>query len=291
MARGLYRRLSPWFTAGPMAPVLAGFNTAAVWLELAVEAQLDRLYTLRHGRHQSVPASEVTFVVKTFERPQCLARLVRSARQWFPEVPIIVVDDSRYPWAPEGVQHVVLPYDSGVSAGRNAGLELVGTPYFLQLDDDFVLYRHTDIVGALERMSRYPTIDIIAGDIVNLPLHRLRGDSECPLYRKSVQPILPSGFPIEDMVVRYRPVNFFLGRTKRVRLVGWDPEIKRLDHGDFFTRAYGVLLSVYWPGLICLHIRTLFDRRYTAKRMDLGSDTRVLARRYYGDGGATSSYE
>ena len=35
-----------------------------------------------------------------------------------------------------------MPYDSGISAGRNEGLRHVTTKYVLLLDDDLVFFRH-----------------------------------------------------------------------------------------------------------------------------------------------------
>ncbi len=42
-----------------------------------------------------------------------------------------------------------------------------------------------------------------------------------------------------------RVPQFFIAPTERLRLVQWDENLKRVDHNDFFTRAYGVLLTVH----------------------------------------------
>ncbi len=57
--------------------------------------------------------------------------------------------------------------------------------------------------------------------------------------------------------------------------------IKRLDHADFFTRAKGVLTTVFDPSFKVLHARTPFDKAYMEKRMDLESDRKVLWQKYY----------
>jgi len=66
-----------------------------------------------------------------------------------------------------------------------------------------------------------------------------------------------------------------------LKLVGWDERIKRLDHADFFTRAKGVLVTVYNPEFKILHAQTPFDRHYLSKRYDLGQDRLVLRMKYY----------
>lgn len=88
--------------------------------------------------------ADVTFLVKTHERPQCLRKLLLSLRTQFPRTRVIIADDGRvslrHQLNDELVTVLTLPYDVGLSAGRNALLERVETTYFVTLDDDFVLY-------------------------------------------------------------------------------------------------------------------------------------------------------
>jgi hypothetical protein len=74
--------------------------------------------------------------------------------------------------------------------------------------------------------------------------------------------------------------NFIIGRAERVRLVDWTPSLKRLDHADFFTRAKGVLTTVFNAHLKCLHAQTPFAREYMAYREDFLLDNAVLQHRY-----------
>ena len=53
-----------------------------------------------------------------------------------------------------------------------------------------------------------------------------------------------------------------------------------MDHADFFTRALGVLTTVFNPDLRCLHARTPFDAEYMSKRMDLADSLQALEGRY-----------
>ena len=81
--------------------------------------------------------ANLTAIIKTFERPRALDRLIRSIRRDYPDLPIIVGDDSFHPYRRTDVEYLRLPPDIGASAGRNAMLHRVQTPLFLQLDDDF----------------------------------------------------------------------------------------------------------------------------------------------------------
>lgn len=86
--------------------------------------------------------ADVTFLVKTHERPQCLRKLLDSLRRHFPTAPVLVADDGRIALRHRPDDHtqlVALPYDVGLSAARNALLQRVQTRFFVTLDDDFVL--------------------------------------------------------------------------------------------------------------------------------------------------------
>jgi hypothetical protein len=62
---------------------------------------------------------DITAVIKTFERPNELDRVIQSLRGFYPDLKIIVTDDSRIPYPRNDVDYHVMPYDSGLSAGRN----------------------------------------------------------------------------------------------------------------------------------------------------------------------------
>jgi glycosyltransferase involved in cell wall biosynthesis len=245
---------------------------------VTVELALDRAVATS-SPDQSLDR-ELTVVVKTFERPTIIARLVASIRTRYPTLPIIVVDDSREPRAIAGVETVVLPYDSGVSAGRQAGLDRVRTPFVMVLDDDFVFFRGTDLAAGLRRIAAQPRIDILGGQLIDLPLLRRRRPPIGQIFATDATPLLPIGSTLDGLTICDKVANFYIARTERLRLVGWDAVLKRVDHADFFTRALGVLVTAFDPGLRCLHVQTPFDAAYMAHRMNVTQDQIVLAARW-----------
>ena len=222
---------------------------------------------------------EVTAVVKTFERPHTLRRLVGSIRQRYPNLRIVAVDDSRKPTQLPGVETIVMPYNTGISAGRQQALDRVTTRYFLLLDDDHVFYRHTTLERALSIAESHPEIDIMGGDEILLPLYSPSRFPEGEVYPTRppthAHPSRIAGLPVCDKVP-----NFFLGRTERLRLVGWDAELKLLEHNDFFARARGILTTVFNGSFRVLHARTPFDIQYMDRRLDFESSLNVLLERY-----------
>ncbi len=223
---------------------------------------------------------QLTAMIKTFERPATLRRLVDSIRLRYPTLPIVVVDDSERPAPLEGVETVVLPFDSGVSAGRQAGLERVRTPYLLVLDDDFVFMRRTELAPSLAKLVRNERIDILGGQLIDLPSLRRRKPVNGQIFATSTQPIAPIGSLIEGLPVCDKVTNFYLARTERLKLVGWHPDLRRIDHADFFTRAQGVLVTAFDRDLIGLHVQTPFDRAYMSHRMNIEHDRIILAARW-----------
>lgn len=208
--------------------------------------------------------ADVTCLVKTFERPWCLRRLLDSIYRLYPHVKSVVVDDSKQPYAtPMCQQHFAgrpirvyeLDYNVGISAGRNYGLERIETPYFVLLDDDYVFHATTDILRLLAHVR--DGADIAGGAVLNY-----------------VCPSPPSVWFWVGHFVRYRTVLicepaprnthvqsvdampcFFLARAESVKGMGaWDSDLKIIEHYDFFLRARAAALRmVYDPSVAIEH--------------------------------------
>ena len=258
-------------------PVLAVGYEVLVKFQLVVERLLDALLS---RAVQAPELDDVTVVIKTFERPAKLQRLVNSIKRFYPDLVLVVVDDSGQPTRLTGVATVVLPYDSGVSAGRNAGLARVETNYVFILDDDYVFNRHTDVLDALKKLSSNPAIDILAGQEIYLPLRHSPDYSKGKLYPTERVPLIPQGTLIDGLPVLKKVPNFYIGRTEKVRQVGCDDELKRVDHADFFTRAVGLLVCVQDVSFRVLHYPTYFDKRYMGVKRDVERDRVRLAKKY-----------
>lgn len=264
---------------GGFRPFAAPLYSGLVALELWIERMLDALDRPEPSPRAALRGN-LTVLIKTFERPNVLKRLLASITRFYPELPTVVVDDSRAPSRLEGVLMVTMPYDSGISAGRNEGLRHVETKYVLLLDDDFVFFRHNGLGPALDSMEQNPEIDIMGGEVIDLPLFRAQRVPRDGLFPTSAVPARPLGSFISGLTVCAKVPNFFVARTARLRLVPWEPRLKRMEHADFFTRALGVLTTVFNPRLKCLHAPTPFDRAYMSKRLDLAEASALLAERY-----------
>jgi GT2 family glycosyltransferase len=192
-----------------------------------------------------VELSKVTAVIKTFERPKCLDRLVRSLQRYYPQMPIMVGDDSFNPHPRRDVDYTKLPSDMGLSAGRNALLARVRTPYFLLLDDDLEIRRTTTLEHLLAPVAD-DSLDIAAGDYLRCkrkfglftrrrpqPYHGTFLLEKNRLQLVAGARSQANGFEWCDLVH-----NFFVARTSRIRdLGGWNAELMLDEHEEFFLRA------------------------------------------------------
>jgi GT2 family glycosyltransferase len=200
----------------------------------------------------------VTVIMKTFHRPITARRAVDHLRRFYPEIRLLVADDSREDLAFEhpDAEVVRLPFDSGLSRGRNALLERVETEFFLLMDDDNWFSRQTRL-GLMLAILERERFDILACHVYLrrhterlFPKRKLGGfflnlrleDGTFAMIEECHQKT--RAWRVCDLVE-----NFFLARTQRVRdLGGWDDRLKIAEHTDFFLRAKRAGLKVgYTP--------------------------------------------
>jgi glycosyltransferase involved in cell wall biosynthesis len=194
----------------------------------------------------------LTITVKTFKRPKTLLTLLQSIRSFYPDIPILVADDSE-PHEIVSTQKALrkfkkvdyfeLPFDSGLSAGRNHLISQVSTPLVMVLDDDTVFGEMTRVEYALDVLNRFSSINLVAGwyepEIFygSLVVEDGRLIRDLHICRKIVDTC-----PLFDFVA-----NMFIAKTESVASVLWDPELKIQEHMDFFWRARGNMNVTYLP--------------------------------------------
>ena len=200
---------------------------------------------------------QTTFVIKTFERPTKPVALVKSIEKFYPKVPIIIIDDSKNPlkkkWAPH-IQYIHTEYDIGLSEGRNRGVKLVKTKYFVLLDDDFEFTEETKIETFIRLLEKYD-FDLIGGKLCNEGLHDWQYTGFLKIYREIFYACIYKE-PIDSYDAIYVDfvINFFLAKTDVIQKNLWDPELKLNEHGDFFLTLKDNNVKVgYTPHVVINH--------------------------------------
>lgn len=244
---------------------------------------------------------DTTIIIKTFERPRNLERLLHSIFAYYPDIDIIVADDSKNArgnkevtcskWRNRRLTYMDLPYDIGLSAGRNAALDIVATEYFLLCDDDFVFNEKTDIMQ-LKQSLETENVDLVGGvlfetklyksallnfimrrwiallfDIgfsVKLPIKKIL----CGHFQFNAQTLtIESCKDIEhELLISDMTFNFFLARTQIREHVRWRDELKLLEHLAFFYDFKQAGLSLLVSTTVGVnHLRDM-GIRYRAQR-------------------------
>jgi glycosyltransferase involved in cell wall biosynthesis len=196
---------------------------------------------LRAGKHPRM-RSEVSIIIKTFERPRILDRLLKSILSSpAAECGILIADDSLRPAASDlfgrkNIQYFKLPYDSGLSYGRNFLVERVVTPYCVLLDDDFFFIAATRLDIFLD-IVKHRGFDLAAGKYdgpqwgPGCGLLERNGD-DLSIRMGAAPRSTFNGLPVYDFTN-----NFFLAKTATLRDVPWDNRFKIYgEHTDFFLR-------------------------------------------------------
>lgn len=190
------------------------------------------------------------FLVKTFERPKALSRLLYSIRKYYPQVTTLVADDSsnetqdRNDRIIRGIQDLGLPvehhnlaHNSGLSFGRNYLVGAAETEQVALLDDDFQITGATDI-SLMRRHVTGGTYDIVGGSLYT---DGLRGHFEGFLSITGDRPHRVLKFsPLEQFHHHQQcdiVLNFLVARRDVLRSVQWDNNLKLVEHTEFFIRC------------------------------------------------------
>ena len=222
-------------------------------------------------------AGDFTFIIKTLLRPRCVNRLIDSIQSRYPASPILVADDSPTPISREGVKVFHLPYDCGVSYGRNYLVERVNTPFFVCCDDDVVVTEHTQLDRLLGPL-REKTFDLVASYFMN---GSTRFVWEGIFERRGDVLVFRAGDRGQVAgVYRYDMChNFFVASTAKVRELRWDDELKVGEHTDFFLRALGALRVGVDPLTSILHLPET-PQEYLSFRCRLGEFRNIFMKKH-----------
>ncbi|XP_002741838.1 beta-1,4 N-acetylgalactosaminyltransferase 2-like [Saccoglossus kowalevskii] len=242
-------------------------------ISINVLTQRLRMPKLYDPRLDGDISNKVTVVSKTFERYDCINKLILSVNKYYPNMSILVADDSRVKQQLNGtnVKHFHMPFLEGLGAGKNLLVSQVRTKYFLWTDDDFVFINETILERFVEKLES-PTaeLDLVAGYVMDnrgmvsdtidndiwkwVSYRREEDGSGC--IRRTDSPF-PYGNVKEFKNCNYKDVtpDFFLAKTEAVRKVGFDPEFERISHREFFIDGIGYLKIAQCDDVVILHDR------------------------------------
>lgn len=269
-----------------MAVILSAMNHGIVFLQMLF-LKIKWLLTGRRKPNQEevqLVKEQVTFVYKSFERQKMAKRLYKNIQSYYPGVKVIIADDSLKPLdlIDEPLEVIQLPFNSGLSAGLNRALERVTTPFVIRMDDDELLTPYARFHEQLNFLLAHEEVDLVGILPLNLPQCQRLQKAALPYYKQSMREapkklIIPHLTEIDEThVVVGKAPNIFIARTEKIREVGYDDNIRMIDHNEFFCRAAGNLVSTLDPTSYVLHYHNWFDRHYQKYRSDYKGDQRYI---------------
>ena len=205
---------------------------------------------------------DVTIIIKTMNRYICLKPLLKSILKKYPDIPILIGDDGiktckrevERDFPQKNIKFYELPYDCGLSKGRNFLVNKVKTNYFCLCDDDFVFEKKTDLEEAL-MMIKEKDLDILGGYIRNYKIVTSWKDYLIRFAQRILHYELPTNYIASmkekdhilsiDYRIKDFPeyeetdvvLNFFIAKTDTIKRNPWDEDLKLQEHTAFFYVA------------------------------------------------------
>jgi len=227
---------------------------------------------------------ELTFIVFTTLRPDCLRGLLHSLRKYYPDVPVAIADDSPIPY-PEvaeeysGITYRTFPDNLGSGMCYNHLIDNeVKTPFVALLDDDYIFTPQTRIEKLLN-FCQMGIADFVGGG-VHIRSNNLLTNYVGNLWieERDKGRVLMFGRldNLKPTTCDIMP-NFWVTRTDTLRSIRWDERLKLCRHQDFFLRVIGYTpesgtereqknICFYDPSVIVSHCHNQIPPAYHEKR-------------------------
>lgn len=250
-------------------------------------------------------------LIKSFLRFLSLGKLVRSIIKYYPDVTVHIADDS----VPEEDlnlniyhqatlrdalaqrEHILklvagrpnihfhnLPFDTGLSAGRNFLVKQVKAPYFLIMDDDFVVTKQTKLDRLYSVVSSGSKTILAGGTVMDygkspkIPGEIIvKNDKFIRIpYGKNAPRVDIAG--INCMPCRFVS-NFFMTNTIMFKEydLWWEPSIKAgMEHALFFYGIPEELKIYYVPSCKIDHFPASNRLYYKYRSTRLAEQSKIL---------------
>jgi len=222
--------------------------------------------------------NNIDFIVKTFKRYGCLEKFLDSCYKFFPEANVLIADDNDdkefnpyfYRLYPQAKVYR-MPFDSGLSAGRNLLVDKSKRPFIFLLDDDFIFTENTRLDKFSDIMNSDKNIGVVGGICME---NGTEVHYEHYLKLKGATLVhSPDGNHWEQRAgIKCKKtgcvLNFALMRKKMFNDVRWDDCQKIVEHTDFYLQlnSFKKWKVYFTPEVSIIHER-IRDGEYKQYRM------------------------
>jgi len=213
----------------------------------------------------------ITILIKTFKRPNIAKRLIDSVRRNYPDIKIIVAHDDDEDYSFDTCEMIELPFDTGISYGRNMLVDACKTEYCLILDDDCIFNSSSNLEILLNELKKN-NLDIIQPRIISA--------SPNPACTKTGEQNYRGLIEVKDGVMKMMAgdndglydfvLNIFLAKTDKLRECRWQNKLKIGEHAAFFREHKGKLRIgyTYKAGIMHHHVANAEYQPYRERAID-----------------------
>ena len=208
----------------------------------------------------------VTICLKTLYRKDLLYTNLNEIRKIMPNIKIIVADDSDDTYKIKNkniinkfknIEYLDLPYDSGLSYGRNKAVEKVNTKYTIITDDSRCITDTKQLGNLIKFMDNNEKYDLISGNVLErgkfagkftylfdiddkpkiMNTINQNDKIKIKIKHKNINDLKI----IDNNLKLYKThigVNCFIARTTVLKKHKWDNNLKLREHKHFFLNLF-----------------------------------------------------
>ena len=224
--------------------------------------------------------NKVTICVKTLYRSKAIGKFVKDTRKILPYIKIIIADDSDDEYKiinqqsiqeaspnDSNIIYIPLPYDIGVSQGRNECVKRVKTPYTIITDDTRTINNADNIYKLVDYLDKNKQYDMITGHIPerygtdisytnlfkSIYINNKKIDSpedlklidnldnKIDIKTNNINQINNDGYYITDI-----GVQSFIARTNILIKYPWNDNLKMHEHIQFFLKLWANDINILY---------------------------------------------
>ena len=197
----------------------------------------------------------VTICMKTLYRKKLLKRHLEFIRNLYPEVKIIVADDSDEKYIEKtkeyikefmdnNLEYVELPFDSGISKGRNECVKRVKTPFIVLTDDSRAINTNNNLIKDIISFLKTTEYGLVTGFCPqrNGPFRSFIKDFYYDKNNEIKNKKVDKSNPIKHKNLNFLKVargnNTFIAKTEILKKHGWNEKFKIGEHRTFFKDLF-----------------------------------------------------
>ena len=231
-------------------------------------------FTNKNTNIQNYIENNTTICIKTIYRQKLLDTHLTDIRKLLPNIRIIIADDSDEKYKLKNkqvinkfknIEYIPLPYDSGLSKGRNEAVKNVKTKYTILTDDSRVITDINEIYNLMIFLDENYKYSVICANIKERgkftymfeSIHLTDDISKKSINSKlEINNILKKNNKIDVLIEKLNTnklnlinkdlqlyethigVNCFMAKTDILKKYPWDNKLKLGEHKHFFLKMF-----------------------------------------------------